>query len=102
MAEKQAHSPDLFDGWTLWVGEDGAFQISAGEHRVIVSRGRLPETEDSIALAHLLHAAPDLLAACRVAATAELYDPATGIIDADVLEAVQEVARAALTKAEGA
>ena len=32
----------------------------------------------------------------RVIATAELYDPATGIIDADVLEICQNEARAAL------
>lgn len=34
--------------------------------------------------------------ALTVAAKAELYDPATGVIDADVLEIVQDVARAAL------
>ena len=34
--------------------------------------------------------------ACEIAAKAELYDPATGIIDADVLDIVQEEARKAL------
>ena len=36
--------------------------------------------------------------ALTVAAKAELYDPATGIIDADVLEIVQDTARAALRR----
>lgn len=44
----------------------------------------------------------ELLGACRVAATAELYDPGTGIIDADVLGIVQDVPRAAIAKATGA
>lgn len=35
--------------------------------------------------------------ALEVAAKAELYDPTTGIVDADALEAVQQVARAALS-----
>lgn len=35
--------------------------------------------------------------ALTVAATAEMYDPATGIIDADVLEIVQDTARTALS-----
>ena len=48
----------------------------------------------------LVSVAFDLLAACRIAAKAELYDPSTGIIDADVLEIVQDVARAAVAKAE--
>lgn len=34
--------------------------------------------------------------AVKVAATAELYDPITGVIDADVLDVVQDIARAAL------
>lgn len=42
----------------------------------------------------------ELEEALRVAATAELYDPATGIIDADVLEIVQHTARAALRASE--
>ena len=37
-----------------------------------------------------------LRAALRIVATAELYDPATGIIDADVLEIAQQSIRAAL------
>jgi hypothetical protein len=52
----------------------------------------------------LAHEAADeierLRAALRIAATAELYDPATGIIDADVLEAVQQAARRALGEAK--
>ena len=42
----------------------------------------------------------ELLAALEIVAKAELYDLSTGIIDADVLEAVQENARAALAKAK--
>ena len=38
--------------------------------------------------------------ALTVAAKAELYDPATGIIDADVLAIVQDTARAALRQEE--
>ena len=36
--------------------------------------------------------------ALTVAAQAELYDPATGIVDADVLAIVQDTARAALRR----
>ena len=38
--------------------------------------------------------------ALTVAAKAELYDPATGIVDADVLAIVQDTARAALRREE--
>lgn len=41
----------------------------------------------------------ELLEACNVIAKAELYDPASGIIDAEVLEAIQQLARAAIKKA---
>jgi hypothetical protein len=62
----------------------------------------LPSRSDSRAAnARLIAAAPDLLEALKVAAKAELYDPATGLIDADVLDIVQDVARAAIAKATG-
>ena len=44
--------------------------------------------------------AKELLEACKITAKAELYDPATGIIDADVLDIVQDVARAAISRAQ--
>lgn len=45
-----------------------------------------------------LDTSDELVEALKVAATAELYDPITGIIDADVLAIVQDVARDALAK----
>jgi hypothetical protein len=47
-------------------------------------------------------AAAEMYEALKVAAKAELYDSHTGIIDADVLEIVQDVARAAIAKATSA
>ena len=44
----------------------------------------------------------ELVECLRIIAKAELYDPATGIVDADILEAVQDQARALLAKIDKA
>lgn len=76
-------------------------QIWAGDLHVASVSGKLDKApHQKAADAQLIAAAPRLLEACRVAAKAELYDPATGIIDADVLEIIQDVARAAIAEAE--
>ena len=67
-------------------------------------RGRWHACLDSAEAILRLRAASheaELLAACEIIAKAELYDPVTGIIDADVLEACQEAARAAIAKVTG-
>ena len=63
-----------------------------------VQTSNMPEWE---ANARAIAAVPEMLEALKVAAKAELYDPATGLIDADVLDIVQDVARAAYVKATG-
>lgn len=77
----------------------GAQIWGQGVHIASLSRAPDKPPHQKFADARLIAAAPKLLEACRVAAKAELYDPATGIIDADVLEIVQDVARAALAEA---
>jgi hypothetical protein len=43
----------------------------------------------------------ELLEVCKIAAKAEIFDLSTGIIDADILEVVQESAREILAKHGG-
>lgn len=73
--------------------------VTAGNN--VVANIVMQLTENEAANARFIAAGPDMEEALEVAAKAEMYDPATGIIDADVLEIVQQAARAALRKARG-
>ena len=64
----------------------GAMELWASENR---------------ANARLIAAAPDLYAACKIAATAEIFG-VDGIIDLGVLEIVIDAAKAAIAKTESA
>ena len=57
---------------------------------------RLREELRQSSIDHTCAEVERLREALTVAAKAELYDPATGIVDADVLAIVQDTARAAL------
>jgi hypothetical protein len=90
--------------WLVDFGETTSVRLSDGSRVASVAHLRLysrAAASEVAANAHLIAAAPDMLEALKVAAKAELYDPATGLIDADVLDIVQDVARAAYAKATG-
>jgi hypothetical protein len=71
----------------LRAGLDALGQLR--EARAAVRALQVTRAEDGLRIERLRRA-------CEVIAKAELYDPATGIIDADVLGTCQEEARGAL------
>ena len=106
MTDKHTPGP-----WTLSrakVAADGGFDFGIGA--IVNGRGRcIAETfevvaEDVRVNAHangrLIVAAPDLYAACKIAAAAEVFW-VDGIIDLDALDAVIDAAKAAIAKVDG-
>jgi len=103
---------DIQDGYGLGRHPYISVDSPSGAIIDVMTRARLPFTRQEVDVPHeanaafiaaareALPAALDRLdaleAALRIAAKAELYDPGTGIIDADVLEIVQSEARKAL------
>lgn len=49
--------------WRLWYEHGRGFDITTADSVHIVGRNRLPDNSDTERLAHLLHAAPDMLRA---------------------------------------
>ena len=80
----------------------GIGAVVDGEVRCIAEAFNVAAENVSVnakANAALIAAAPDLYAACKIAATAEIFG-VDGIIDLDVLEIVIDAARAAIAKVE--
>jgi hypothetical protein len=94
--------------WNLWCSERGEFYVSAsGQEFVICSRNPVDyRGAESVANAHLIAAAPDLLAALRDAAeTIDSLDKQGGTLvhptPRQLIDATNVVIRAAIAKAEG-
>lgn len=91
------HAPDTQEGWRF---EPGANQVLTSRLAIVCSLGRARHNDEARLFAErgtLLAAAPDLLAACRVAVEALEYIPVPTLPDQEAMD----TCRAAIAKAEG-
>jgi predicted phage gp36 major capsid-like protein len=98
-AWKEARGIDNLIPWEDWLSNRIASALQEQEERMNTELEGAMRARRIIADAYREQeeTIERLREACGVIATAELYDPATGIIDAEVLDIAQEVARAALS-----
>ena len=92
--------------WPLWHSDKGAFQIEVGGFIVCSRNDVSHRAEESIANAHLIAAAPDMLSALYEAASAlDAVDPRGGKLThppiVEFIEMSLAPIRAAIAKAEG-
>lgn len=88
--------------WNLWTGQTGAFEVYVGEPLrgdVIVQRHDWNhKAEESKANAHLIAAAPDLLAALKAMRHPDYGTPED---PSELTHQARSIADAAIAKAEG-